>query len=435
MLVCVSLDHRRASFDLLGEVERHTTHLTQALADTDLSRGSVVLATCNRFEAYLDVPSLDSVDRALDKVSGVTGIHLQELHAASTIHHNLEAATHLFSVASGLESVVLGEGEIAGQVRRALEQARASGSTTSKLERVFQLAARTSRDVKNRTGVQTAGRSLVRLALTMAQSRIGDWASATTLLVGTGMYAGASLAALRARGAEHVSVYSPSGRAAAFAESHGIRAVAESELDAALASADLVITTSLAQDPILHADVFARTARPARAPYCSDLRGHTEAATSSRTRPRLVIDLGLPRNVAPDVARLPGIELLDLDLIAQHAPLQELSAEAEARDIVDDSVREFAALQAEQDAVPALVALRGSVHDVLYDELERVRTHEDPDRAAAVEAALRHFTGRLLHAPSLRIRQMGRDGEAGRAIAAVESLFGESPRATASHRS
>lgn len=434
MLVCVSLDHRSTSFDMLGELERHTAPLVEALADPSLVNGSVVLATCNRFEAYLDVPSNDRIDLALTRVSRVTGVDLHDIQKAAVIHQDIQAASHLFSVAGGLESVVVGEGEIAGQVRRALEQARTSGLTTTKLERVFQLAARTSREIKHRTGVQTAGRSLIRLALTMAHSRIGDWAASRTVLVGTGMYAGASLAALRARGAADIGVYSPSGRAADFAHSHGIRVITDSDLDASLSDADLVIATSLAREPLLTAEMFARTARAARRPYCLALRNEPKLREFSISRPRLVIDLGLPRNVAPDAESVSGVELLDLETIAKHAPIKELSAEAEARDIVDDAVREYAALQAEHDAIPALVSLRKHVYNIMNDELERLNVRayaslpesEAIGQTAAIESALRHFTGRLLHAPSVRIRQMGRAGEASQAISAVESLFGVS---------
>ncbi|WP_244303105.1 glutamyl-tRNA reductase [Leucobacter coleopterorum] len=425
----------------MGAIEQHTGSVVEALADSSLTDGSVVLATCNRFEAYLDVKSPAAIEQSISRVSGVTGIEERRLRDRLVLRSDLDAVEHLFSVAGGLESVVVGEGEIAGQVRRALEQARDQGSTSSELERLFQFAARTSRQIKHRTGVQTAGRSLVRLALAMAQSRIGDWATAQIVLVGTGMYAGASLAALRARGATRVSVFSPSGRAETFAASHGISAIAAHELEDALAKADLIVTTSLAQEPILSAELFSRTQRPARRPFCETVAGRSADSKPGRSvllsaaRPRLVIDLGVPRNVERAAEFVSGIELLDLDLIAKHAPLAELSAEAEARGIVRDAVEEFSALRAENDAMPALVALRGHVYELLDDELQRVTprgtgTHEtsgDPDgpaqQRAAIEAALRHFAGRLLHRPSVRIREAGRAGNAPAAHAAVELLF------------
>ncbi|WP_244304815.1 glutamyl-tRNA reductase [Leucobacter viscericola] len=471
MLVCLSLEHRNVDLDFLGTIERHTAPVVEALTDPTLTDGSVVLATCNRFEAYLDVDSPDAVNRSISRISGVTGIEERRLRDRLVLRSDLDAVEHLFSVAGGLESVVVGEGEIAGQVRRALEQARDQGSTSSELERLFQFAARTSRQIKHRTGVQTAGRSLVRLALAMAQSRIGDWATTRVVLVGTGMYAGASLAALRARGATRVSVYSPSGRAEGFAASHGISAIAAHELEEALAEADLIVTTSLAQEPILQAELLSRTQRPARRPFCETVaglvpgpnsagpsstgpkRGRTTTAKPGRTvllsaaRPRLIIDLGVPRNVEQAAELVSGIELLDLDLIAKHAPLAELSAESEARGIVRDAVEEFSAMRAENDAMPALVALRSHVYELLDDELQRLapggggsaEAPGDPDgttaaasnehvgeaakERAAIEAALRHFAGRLLHRPSVRIREAGRAGNAPAAHAAVDLLF------------
>ncbi|QIM17282.1 glutamyl-tRNA reductase [Leucobacter insecticola] len=434
MLVCLSFEHRNVDLDFLGALERHTAPVVEALADPTLTEGSVVLATCNRFEAYLDVASHAAVEQSISRVSGITGIAEPQLRERLVVRSDLDAVEHLFSVAGGLESVVVGEGEIAGQVRRSLEQARERGSTSSEIERLFQTAARTSRQIKHRTGVQTAGRSLVRLALTMAQSRIGDWATARVVLVGTGMYAGASLAALRARGAERVAVYSPSGRAEGFAASHGIAAIAETELEEALAQADLIVTTSLAHEPIFSADILDRTQRSARQPFCQTVagranRGEFGRATGSTTlaraaaRPRLVIDLGVPRNVEHAAELVPGIELLDLDLIAKHAPLAELSAEVEARGIVRDAVSEFSAARAENDAMPALVALREHVHELLNEELQRIAPDDAAEVRARTEAALRHFAGRLLHRPAVRIREAGRAGEATEAHAAVELLF------------
>src|SRR5215203_3368191 len=211
-------------------------------------QGAVVVATCNRFEAYLDLdaPEGDSpvpaVHEAIRAVGSIAGLEPDELRATFGFVHGNAVAEHLFAVASGLESVVVGEGEIAGQVRRSLERAHAEGTTTRELERLFQRASQTSRRVKNRTGLGGEGRSLVRLALDLAESRITDWGRTRVLLVGTGRFAGASLAALRDRGASDVRVYSPSGRGTRFAANHGIPAVASADYAMAAAGADVVVT-------------------------------------------------------------------------------------------------------------------------------------------------------------------------------------------------
>ena len=383
MLLCFSSSHRTADFDLLERLERSAPAVTAALAEhSELVAGSVVVATCNRFEAYLDIddplPSARAVssETVIDAVSAASGIPAEELREASAVYCDHSVAEHLFAVSSGLESVVVGEGEIAGQVRRSLESARAAGTVTSDLERLFQVASRTSRGVKNRTGIMTAGRSMVRLALDLAESRISDWAQTRVLLVGTGKYAGASLAALRDKGAEDVRVYSASGRAAKFALSHDVRPVVEGGLLEALARADLVVTCTTVTDYVLTRDLLAEAME--------------QPGAAER---RLIVDLGLPRNVDPAVAELEGAELLDLETISIHAPLEELTAADDARSIVGAAAAEFAAQKAEQAVTPALVALR-------------------------------HLAGVLLHTPSVRARELARNGEADAFVAGAAALFG-----------
>jgi len=162
-------------------------------------RGVMVLATCNRFEVYLDADT-----RALGALQAHRG-PLELLRGES-------AARHLFAVTAGLESVVVGEPEIAGQVRRALNHAESSGCATPVLQRVFSDALATRRTVRERTGLGSARPSLIRLALDLASHRITDWAGARVLLVGTGRYATSCLEALRDRGVTTISVWSPSGR-------------------------------------------------------------------------------------------------------------------------------------------------------------------------------------------------------------------------------
>ncbi len=412
MLLCFSSSHRTAEFGLLERLERHAPAVGAALAGhSEVVSGSVVLATCNRFEAYLDIdeplPAARAVsaEMVIEAVSAASGIDADALRAASTVYCDHAVAEHLFSVSSGLESVVIGEGEIAGQVRRALEAAREAGTVTSELERLFQDASRTSRGVKNRTGITTAGRSLVRLALDLAESRVTDWAGVRVLLVGTGKYAGASLAALRDRGAEDVRVYSPSGRAAKFALSHDVEPVEQEGLLAAIAGSDLVVACSAATDFILTRPLFAEALDRADA-----------------LERRLVVDLGLPRNVDPAVGELPGAEVLDLEIVSRHAPLEELNAAEDARAIVGEAAAEFAARSAEQAVTPALVALRKHVFDVLDAEIERAR--DRGDSSEQTEAALRHLAGVLLHTPSVRARELARQGDAQAFVDATNALFG-----------
>lgn len=413
MLLCLSIDHRVSGVELLERIERHTSDISEAIDANSPSDGHVVIATCNRFEVYLDAAAGDDENHVaervtnamVDLITSTTRVPRRTLEQHVEIFVNDAAAEHLFSVASGLKSAVVGEGEIAGQVRRAHEQAQQSGSVTDALERLFQAAARTSRDVKHRTQLQSKGRSLVRLALALAEHRLTDWQQTNVLLVGTGAYAGATVSALRGRGAKRIQAYSPSGRAATFAASHEVAPVTAADFPAALDAADLVITCTSTRDPIL------TVAHMQRLPTM---------------QPKLLIDLGVPRNIEPAVNTLDGIELLDIDSIAKHASMTELSAEHEAIALVQDAAAEFASSRAELGAVPTVVALRKHVLTILEDELCRARkgpSSTGPE-AQATEVALRRLAGRILHEPTVRARALGREGRSDEAAAAAAALFG-----------
>ncbi|MGN6221920.1 MAG: glutamyl-tRNA reductase [Microbacterium sp.] len=407
MLLCLTANHRNASLDTLERLSVGAPTATKALVEREIFvAGAVVLATCSRFEAYLDIDepltggeavAVESVVEAMAEASDVSP---EVLRASVAVHQGADAAAHLFAVTSGLESVVVGEDEISGQVRRALDTARADGLTSGELERLFQKATHTSRGVRNRTQLRGAHRSLVRLALELASSRVSDWAAARIVLVGTGRYAARTVDALRARGAGDIHVFSPSGRAEGFAVQRGLLPVTDFAAEAA--QADVVITCTA--DAVVHADAFVPGRRV------------------------LVIDLGLPRNVDPAVGTVEGVELLDLETIRLHAPLEEFSAHADARAIVGDAATEFAA---DREVGPAITALRGEVLKVVDDEIARARARGAGDE---VEAALRHLAGVLLHKPSVRMRELaveGRIDEVRDALGLLHGLTVDPPAAAA----
>jgi glutamyl-tRNA reductase len=416
VLICLTANHRNASFDLLEKLSIGAPALASTLlGQSDFVQGAVVLATCNRFEAYLDVDepltaaSALAAEQAIEVLAEASAVEPDEVRDTLTVLCGDKVAEHLFAVSSGLESVVVGEDEIAGQVRRALQRARTENTTSSHLEHLFQRASQASRGVKAQTRIGGAGRSLVRLALDLAESRVTDWSATRVLLVGTGQYARASLAALRDRGVTDVRVFSPSGRAAGFAASHGLAPVQTEGFVQALSESDVVVTCSVAPSVVLTAEQLRLAA----------------AEPGARER-RLVIDLGLPRNVDPLVAHEPGNELLDLETISLHAPLEELNAESDARALVGEAAAEYAASRAEVDATPAVVALRGHLFDLLDAEIERAQTRASArgESSEETERALRHLVGVILHTPSVRSRELARTGEAHRVVDAISSLFG-----------
>ena len=415
MLICLTASHRNASFDVLEKLSVGAPTAARTLVlNSDFITGAVILATCNRFEAYLDIEDSDAaghriatreVIEAVSAASAVESSTVAEI--VSVLSGNL-VTEHLFSVSSGLESVVVGEDEIAGQVKRALQSARDDGTTSSALERLFQRASHTSRDVKTKTGLGGAGRSLVRLALELAESRVTDWSATRVLLVGTGKYARVSLTALQERGVTDFTVYSPSSRTAPFAERLSIPQVFGDGLVDAIATSDIVVTASQSPVTVLKADHFTAA-----------------HATAGALQRRLVIDLGLPRNVEPAVAEITGVELLDLETISLHAPIDEFASTTTARAMVDEAAAEFSAARVEAEVTPAVVALRSHFFDVLDAEIARAQARGD--HTPETERALRHLVSVLLHTPSVHARALARAGEGESFVAALETQFGVHP--------
>lgn len=371
-----------------------------ALLDDRRAHGAVLVATCNRVEAYLDVPpgaDTSIAEATLRTLAGAARLPNDTLRGRAEVLAGAPALHHLFAVTSGLESIAVGEEEIAGQVRRAYEAARETGSTTPELDTAFQRAAKVSRDVRAATAIGKQGRSLVQFALQLAGTRVTDWRQTRALIVGTGNYAATTVAALRTLGVSELAVYSLTGRAGQFSDRYGVRA--ENDLREAVAKAEVVITCTNTYSV-----------------------GVDDIADDSR---RTIIDLGLPRNVDPAVGRLPGVELMDLELIATHARLPMLAPDATARELVSSAAGAFAA---EQVAAPAIVALRRHVFDALDSELTRLASKSvPPEQAAAVTEALRHFAGALLHDPTQRARDLAAGGRVGHFEAGLAAVFGIDP--------
>nr|WP_241428928.1 glutamyl-tRNA reductase [Agrococcus sp. ARC_14] len=459
-MICLTASHKNADFTALEALSTaDAAQLPTAFASHPAVDGAIVISTCNRFEVYLDVQTehdaAEAAGIAQTAAADALGFHRPEALEPLT---DARAAEHLFSVAAGLESVVVGEGEIAGQVRRALASAQDAGTTSPHLERLFQRASETQRGVKNRTGLGEAGRSIVRLALDLASARV-DFADTRVLLVGTGRFAGVSLAELRRRGAKHIEVWSPSGRGNGFARSHAIGHVDGRDAAMAAASADVIVTCTSAEEfvvdaALLHAGrerLAATHAFPGSAPDghqalgCPVLLAGGEhevaapegcpmhAATGARATScpvehgrsaQLVIDMGMPRNVDPDVASVHGVEVLDLETIRLHAPLEHLTATEDARDLVRKAARRFERGTAEHQVGPAIAALRQHVEDAMEAELARISKRGSEAERKAAEQALRHFAGVLLHKPTVRARELAAEGRHDDFLSAIDALYG-----------
>lgn len=400
VLVCLGASHRTATFDLL---ERLATGLDDVASPT-AARGRVTLSTCNRYELYLDVEADADPARLVRDLARVARVDPDELAHGMRVIEGSRVSAHLFAVAAGLDSMVFGEREITGQVRRALANAQRAGVTTPPLERLFQGATATSREVRAISGISQGGQSIVQLALDLAESRVAPWRDARVLVIGSGSHARALCGALVERGVSSMSAWSPSGRVLPHP---AVQMVEGAALNRELGGADLIITSTTRQ--------ALTTTRLALA------RGGRHDAS-------LVVDLGLPANVDPDVAELPGVDLLDLPTIGLHAPVPELQASAQAHDLVESAAGAFDASAA---AGPVITAYREHVSRLLEHELSRMQSRPgiSAETAEATERALRHFAGVLVHGPTTRAHTLAAEGRLAEVVAAVETLYGLHPDA------
>lgn len=407
VLLSLAASHHDLDLDVLERLSSDVHAVASELVGSTAHRfvsGAVVLATCNRFELYLEVDDAANTPSArtaaAEAVASRSGYSASQVDTHLRVRTGTDAAAHLFSVASGLDSMVVGEREIQGQVRRALTAARRDGTTTSGLESLFQAASRVSRQVETRTGLGATGRSVVGVALDIAERELPDWSDVRCVLIGTGSYAGASLAALKARGAGDIRVYSASGRARAFAAARGVRSLpASADLAAEVSDVDLVVACSGAAGAVLGVDALA-------------------SARQGSASPLTVVDLALRHDVDPGVRSLPGVRLVSLHTVAEHAPAEHAAVQA-AHDVVVAAAEAYEADRRVREWNPAVVAERTRILGGLEAGLSELPDDARDERA---ERALRRRTRALLHAPTVRAREAARAGDAMTYAAALTEL-------------
>jgi len=408
VLVSFVASHRNRDLALLEQLSVGADTLGTTVVTSPSVAGAVVLPTCNRFEVYLDASDVPAAREALvAALTQTSPLAAHEVDAALETFEGDDAVRHLLSVATGLESMVVGEREISGQVRRAHADARAGAHLSPHLDKLFQSALRTSRVVASSTGLGTSGRSVVSVALDLADTTV-SWPGARVVVIGTGALADAAVGAMQGRGAAVAGVYSPSGRAAEFAVAHGIEALSADDLPGAVRGADVVLACSGGEGLVLTAD---------------DVRTAREGLAS----PLTVIDLALERDVDPAVRDLRGITVVDLTSVGAQAPEESVTAIEAARAIVAHAVARFD--DASRTLDPAVVALREHVFGLLEREVARLRpaagaSADAVAKADAAEAALRHFAKTLLHVPTVRAREHAAAGEQERYLAAIRALYG-----------
>lgn len=414
-ILVVGVNHRSGPLPLLERLTIAPDDLGKAvagLAMRDSIREAVVLSTCNRTEVYVVAELFHGAYADVrDFLCELGDIDRDELTKHLFSEHDAAAVTHLFEVAAGLDSAVLGESEILGQVRTAWEVAQAESAARTTLNLLFRTAIETGKRARNETAIGRGTASVSHAAVEMLNDVVGDIADKRVVVVGAGsMGEGVAIALRKAGGAQITVVNRSPERGAALAERVEGTAVGFDALPSSLAEADVVIAGTGSGEPLI-TEPLVTAAR---------------AASSSELH---VFDIGLPRDVEASVADLDGVTAFDLDDLRDWADRGRSNRELEAenvRAIVREEVENFGVESTARQAAPLVASMRGAAEAVRVGELERYALRladlDDAERKA-VEALTKAIVNKLLHEPSVRLKSQAGTPQGDRNAAAVRDLF------------
>ncbi len=415
-VLALGVSYRRAPVELLERLsipEEAEPKAYQRLAGLESVRESVVLSTCNRVEVYAEVPQYHQGFQDLKRyLSEASEVPVEELAEPLYSHYEDQAAEHLFSVAAGLDSMVLGEPQILAQVRAAFRRAAAEGATGPELSRLFQRAVRAGRRAREETGIGASPAAFVEAGAVLAEGDLGGLEGRAALVVGAGDMGSLAARTLRERGAEPITVLSRRpARAERLARKVGARHGGLDALPDALAEADLVVSSTQSTAPVISAETVRR-------------------ATAGRDRALVLVDLAVPRDVDPDAAEVPGVRVADIDDLGdvlsgtRDDPRDEVGA---ARAVVEAEARRYVVDRRTARLAPLIEALHARGEDVRAAEVRRLasRLAALPEREReAVEAMTRRIVRRLLHDPVVRLKDMAGRGPGDAPARTLAELFG-----------
>ena len=396
-VLVVGISHRTAPVALLERTVLQGDEIIKLLADVldaEHVDEAIVLTTCNRLEVYADVRKFHGgVQDVTDHIVGRTGVPFEDLTDHLYVHYEDRAVQHLFEVAAGLDSMVVGEHQILGQLRAASQLAREQGAVGRVLGPLSDHALRSGKRVHAETGIDRAGRSLVSVGLDLAAESVGDLAGCSVVIVGAGSMSSLTGTTLHRRGVRRLTIINRTaehGRRLA----EGLDAVAAdpAELRARIADADLLVSCTGAVGPVVAADVVR------------------DAMSGRVDRPLFVLDLALPRDVEQEVSQVAGVTLVDLDALRTSVDDATMADDIEAaRRIVTDEVASYLTRQRSERVAPTVAALRARAQEVVDAELDRLRNRVpglDERAEREIAATVSRVVDKLLHAPTVRVKEL-----------------------------
>lgn len=395
-IVVVGLNHRTAPIEVRERLSISEFALPNALEAFRARPGlfeTAILSTCNRTEVYAMVSHAEHERALIQCLAQHRQVPEEEFRGYLYTYHDVEAVRHLFRVASGLDSLVLGEPQILGQVRDAFTHAMEAGCTGPRLNALFRAAIATGKRARTETGIGKGGFSIGHAAVELASSIFGSLQRTTILILGAGKMSELTAKHLIAGGADCVFVANRTfEKAKALAQRLGGSAIEYDRFQETLQQADVVISSTAAPHPIVHVETLLPVLR------------------RRRGRPLFLIDIAVPRDISPAVADLDGVFLYDIDdleeVVAETA--RERAGEvSRVEAIVQEEVREFMAWLRSLEAVPVVTQLKHKYEAIRQAELQRLRNQlpDLPEHAwERIEAATRSMMNRASRDPVARIK-------------------------------
>ena len=396
-IVAVGLNHNSAPLDLREEVTLGTGELPEALASLQgtVSHG-VILSTCNRSEIYTVAPTVTQGTESLKRFfAEYHKINLKKFEPHMYVHHQRSAVHHLFRVASGLDSLIVGEAQILGQVREAFSAATRAGLGGGQITRLFHRAIRAGRQARHKTDIGRNAVSVSRAAVAMARGVLGDLPDKRVLVIGIGDAGSMAARALADTGVTDITITNRTyKRAAELASELGGRPAPFEDLTTLLGQTDLAIAATGSPGYLLTPEILA-------------------ASRNGNEQHLFIMDIAMPRDVDPAVRELPGINLYDMDdleAVAETNKRKRMHEATKAEAIVDEEADRFMRWLSSQYVIPTVAGIRAQAEEVRKRELARVMK-EFPQLSEDEQAKLTAFSNamvkKVLHKPISWLKDNG----------------------------
>ena len=414
-IVVLGVNYHTSPVTLLEKVMIPVPAMSEALRvlsnHSDI-REVVVLSTCNRTEVYAVAERFHAAHTdILEFLCTTSGLSADEITPHLYSQFDDDAVVHLFEVAAGIDSAVLGETEIVGQVRDAWDFAMKQGTSRSTLNLLFRYALESGKRARTETGISRSTASVAHAAVEMAEEILGTLSGKRVLVVGAGEMGEGVAGALSRAGTESITVLNRTvARAEALADKIGARVSDFGNLETELVEADVVLACTGAGGVIIDHELMTRVRNGVATPI-------------------LVVDIALPRDVAASVAELPGVTLRDLDHLsdwAQRGIDKRASEVGQVREIIGEEVKRFLLDQTQRQAAPLVAQLREVVESIRTAEMDRFESAlaaMTPEQRELVESISHGIINKMLHAPSVRLREAAGTPQGERLSAAVRDLF------------